>query len=328
MRFASAHYLLLLAVLPLLGYYYFRLEMRRRGAIKYSDVKNLRRLRPSPALRFRPVLSILRLVVLALLIIAMARPQKGQVEKTVMTEGIDISLALDCSYSMKATDFQPNRFEAAKKVVADFIDGRKADRINVLVFATTSFLLCPLTLDYAVIKDFLSRAEFGIVDGNSTAIGMALANCVNKLKDSTAKNKVIILLTDGENNAGKIDPLTAAETAKALGIRVYTIGVGSESTALVPVQTVFGTQYLPQRVSIDEKTLQEIAQTTGGRYYRATDEKKLSAIYKEIDQIEKTKIKYHEYHNYDELVSYLLIPALGLLLLEVGLANTRFLRIP
>jgi Ca-activated chloride channel family protein len=258
----------------------------------------------------------------------MARPQKGQVEKTVMTQGIDISLALDCSYSMKATDFKPNRLKAAKEVVTNFIDGRKADRINIIVFATTSFVLNPLTLDYAVIKDFLNRVEFGIVDGNSTAIGMALANCVNKLKDSEAKNKVIILLTDGENNAGKIDPLTAAETAKAFAIRVYTIGVGSESTALVPMQTVFGTQYVPQRVSIDEKTLGKIAEITGGRYYRATDEKKLSAIYKEIDNLEKTKIKYHEYHNYDELMLYLLIPALGLLLLEIGLANTRFLRIP
>jgi Ca-activated chloride channel family protein len=328
MRFASPLYLLLLGILPLLGYYFWRLEKRRAGAVRFSDVRHARALPPSRMLRFRPILWILRLLAVALLIVAMARPQQGWVERTVSSHGIDIVLALDVSYSMKATDFQPNRLEAAKKVVSNFINGREADRISIVVFATTYFTLCPLTLDYGVLQEFLSQVDFGIVDGNSTAIGMALANCVDKLKDSEAKKKVIILLTDGQNNAGKIEPLTAAEIARTYDIKVYTIGVGSRGTALVPVDTVFGVQYVPQVVSIDEDTLREIARLTGGKYFRATDEKKLASIYEEIDRLEKTKYEYTEHHNYDELMAYVAIPALALLLLEVLIANTRFLKLP
>ena len=328
MRFASPLYLLLLAVLPMLGYYFWRLEKQRGGAVRFSDIRHARALAPSRMLRFRPILWILRLLALSLLILAMARPQHGWVERSVSSHGIYIVLVLDVSYSMKAADFQPNRLEAAKKVVSNFISGREADRISIITFATTYFTLCPLTLDYGVLQEFLDQVDFGIVDGNSTAIGMALANSVNKLKDSEAKKKVIILLTDGENNAGKIEPATAAEIARTFNIKVYTIGVGSRGRALVPVDTVFGIRYVPQIVSIDEDTLREIARATGGKYFRATDEKKLASIYDEIDRLEKTKYEYTEHHNYDELMAYAAIPALALLLIAVLLAYTRFLKLP
>jgi len=328
-RFASPGYLLLLLLLPVLMALIFRYRRRHAAAIRYSDIHNMRKISQPLRIILRAVLHILRLAVLALLIIAMARPQSGWTERNVTTEGIDIMLALDVSYSMKAMDFEPNRMEAAKVVVSEFVDGRTSDRIGCVLFASTAFTLCPLTLDYGVIKGFLQDVEFGIVDGNRTAIGLGLATCVAKLKDSKAKSKVVILLTDGDNNVWDIAPLTAAEAAKALGIRVYTIGVGTIGTAMVPVDRgVFGIINVPVAVRIDEKSLREIADMTGGRYYRATDNKKLKAIYDEIDKLEKVKIEFVEHQNFDELMGYFALPALILLLLEMLLSGTYFLKLP
>lgn len=328
-RFASPEYLLLLLLVPILLASRFRRTKRRDAGFRFSDIKNLKRTPLSLRAQFRGIIHLLRLLVLTLLIMAMARLESGWTERNVKTEGIDIMLALDVSYSMKAMDFDPNRMEAAKKVVGEFVNGREADRIGCILFASSAFTLCPLTLDYGVIKGFLDNVQFGIVDGNSTAIGLGLATCVNKLKDSSAKSKVIILLTDGENNVWDIAPITAAEAAKALGVRVYTIGVGTLGRAFVPVDRgVFGIVKVPMEVRIDEKTLTEIAQMTGGKYYRATDNQKLKAIYEEIDRLEKTKIEFVEHQNYDELMGLAAWPALIFLFMEIVLAGTYFLKLP
>jgi Ca-activated chloride channel family protein len=328
-RFASPQYLLLLLLIPLLALAVLRRKKAKSASFRFSDIKHLKTVKPTLRIRLRGVVPLLRLIVLSLLIIAMARPQSGWTERNVKTEGIDIMLALDVSYSMKAMDFDPNRLEAAKKVISEFVEGREADRIGCLLFASTSFTLCPLTLDYGVIRGFLDNAQFGIIDGNSTAIGLGLANCVNKMKDSQAKSKVVILLTDGENNVWDIAPLTAAEAAKALGIRVYTIGVGTIGRAFVPIDRgVFGIVKVPMEVRIDEKTLTEIANMTGGKYYRATDNEKLKQIYNEIDRLEKTKIEFMEHQYYDELMGIAAWPALAFLLLEILLAGTYFLKLP
>ncbi|MBN1900674.1 VWA domain-containing protein [Candidatus Sumerlaeota bacterium] len=328
-RFASPQYLLLLLFIPLLAVAAFRRRKMKSASFRFSDIKHLKTVSPTLRIRLRNIIPLLRLAALCLLIVAMARPQSGWTERNVKTEGIDILLALDVSYSMKAMDFDPNRLEAAKKVISEFVSGREADRIGCVLFASTSFTLCPLTLDYGVIKGFLDNVEFGVIDGNSTAIGLGLANCVNKMKDSHAKSKVVILLTDGENNVWDIAPLTAAEAAKALGIRVYTIGVGTLGRAFMPVDRgVLGIVKVPVDVRIDEKTLTEIANMTGGKYYRATDNEKLKEIYEEIDQLEKTKIEFMEHQYFDELMSLAALPALVLLLLEILLAGTYFLKLP
>ena len=328
-RFASPNYLFMLLLIPFLTGILAARRKKRSAAFRFSDIKNLKRVKPTPRIRLRGVLGVIRLLVLTLLILAMARPQSGWTERNVKTKGIDIMLALDVSYSMKAMDFDPNRLEAAKKVISEFVDGREADRIGCVLFASSAFTLCPLTLDYGVIKGFLQNVDFGIIDGNSTAIGLGLANCVNKLKESDAKSKVIILLTDGENNVWDIAPLTAAETAQALDVRVYTIGVGTRGRALVPVDRgVFGMVKVPMEVKIDEKTLTRIAETTGGKYFRATDNEKLKQIYQEIDKLERTKIEFVEHQNYDELMEWVTWPALALLLIEILLAGAYFLKLP
>lgn len=328
MRFANPTYLLLLLLVIPTVYYLLRKDKQLHGTIRFSSLRGLRDIPPTIWQRIIKLHRLLPVLALILCIIAMARPQVGWTESEMSARGIDIMLIVDVSYSMKAMDFKPNRLEAAKTVVKEFIKGRKGDRIGILVFATTNFLLCPLTLDYGVVEQFLDSIDFDIVDGQSTAIGMALANGVKKLKDSTAKSKVIILLTDGENNAGKIEPLTAAETAEALGIRTYTIGVGSEGSALMPMQTAFGTRYIRQPVHIDEATLQKIAEQTGGRYFRATSEKKLEEIYREIDTLETSKIEYTEHRYYDEKMQYFIYAAVVLLLLYIVLSATRLISIP
>lgn len=326
MRFAHLWVLWLLAVLPLLACAYLRFDRRKRGTLRFSDITHLKHVPRSLGMRLRVVMPILRLAVLGLVIVGLARPQAGWKEQEVTGEGVDILLALDVSGSMQAQDFRPNRLGAAKEVVADFVDGREHDRLGCVIFATTSFSLCPLTLDYGVLKDFLGRVDFDIIDGNRTAIGMGLANCVRQLKESKAKSKVIILLTDGSNNAGRIDPFTAAEMAKALGIRVYTIGVGSEGQAFMPSGR-FG-RLRVGRTEFDEKTLRRIAETTDGRFFHATDRRKLEEIYAAIDKMEKSEIKTKEYEYYDELMEWAVVPALALFLLEIVLGYTRFRRLP
>ena len=329
MRFANTYFLIFLLVIPLIVYRYFYVKRAKVGSIRFSDLGTVKQIRRSLSLRLRHILIVLRILVIALLVLAMARPQSGEKGEEILTEGVDIILAIDVSSSMKAEDFKPkNRLHVAKQVVADFIRGRKNDRLGMVVFAAKSFTQCPLTLDYGILLNFLDQVEIGIIE-DGTAIGMAIANCVNRLRDSDAKSKVVILLTDGINNRGEIDPITAASTAKATGVKIYTVGAGKRGSALYPVDDpIFGRRYVRMPVEIDEETLQEIARTTGAKYYRATDGEALAKIYKEIGEMEKTEIKTKEYIRYTELFWFFLLPAMVLLGGEIVLANTRFRKIP
>jgi len=327
-EFAYKPVFLALLLLPLLALAARRVARGKRAAVRFSDIRHLRAARPSLALRMRGLLLHARLLVLALLIVAMARPQYGIAERNLQTEGIDILLALDCSGSMQSQDFSPNRLGAAKRVLKTFVKGRQSDRIGVIVFASTSFVLVPLTLDYAVIDEFVDRVDFGIVDPNHTAIGSAIANALKKLEDSKAKSKVIILLTDGQNNAGAISPDLAAETAKALSVKIYTIGVGSQGPAIMPGMGGFFGGFSVQEAGLDEGQLKSIAQTTGGQYFRSTDDRSLEKIFKGIDKLETSKIEQKQYVNYSEKMAWLVWPALILLLGEVVLGHTRFLKLP
>jgi Ca-activated chloride channel family protein len=251
----------------------------------------------------------------------------------VTTEGIDIILALDVSSSMLAEDFnldrkRRNRLYVAKEVVKDFIKWRENDRMGMVVFAGQAYTQCPLTLDYDVLLQFLEKVEVGMVE-DGTAIGSAIGVCVNRLRTSKAESKVVILLTDGRNNAGEIDPLTAAELSKTYGMKIYTVGAGTKGLAPYPTKGLFGMKtYRSIEIDIDDDGLTEIAKITGGKYFRATDTRSLKEIYRQIDSLEKTKMEEAIYTEYDELFHYLVIPALGMLLFEVVLANTRFRRIP
>ena len=321
-------------LVPLLLYvYFFRM---RRGSIRYPSLAVLGRIRPSASLQFRNAPLYLRSAVLALLVVSLARPQKGLEEIDITSEGIDIMLAIDISGSMRAEDFiiggkRHNRLYAVKAVVRDFILGRKDDQIGMVVFARYAYTQCPPTLDYGVLLQFLE--ELKIVPPNSdedgTAIGSAIATCVNRLRETPGKSKVIILLTDGQNNFGKIDPVAAAELAKAFGIKIYTIGAGTRGEAPYPVEDpVMGKRYRAMQVDIDEDVLRKIADLTGGRYYRATDAQSLARIYSEIDRMEKTPIKERHFMDYRDLFSYPALLALALLVLEVVLSNTVLRRIP
>lgn len=329
MRFANTYFFILLLVIPLIIYRYFYVKRVKVGSIRFSDLGTVKRLRRSFSLRLRHSLIFLRVLVIALLVLAMARPQAGEKDEEILTEGVDIILAIDVSSSMKAEDFKPkNRLHVAKQVVAEFIRGRKNDRLGMVVFAAKSFTQCPLTLDYGIILNFLDQVEIGIIE-DGTAIGMAIATCINRLRDSDAKSKVVILLTDGINNRGEIDPITAAKTAQAMDVKIYTIGAGKRGSALYPVDDpIFGRRYVRMPVEIDEETLQEIARLTDAKYYRATDGQALAQIYKEIGEMEKTEIKTKEYVRYTELFWFFLLPAIALLGCEIVLANTRFRKIP
>jgi Ca-activated chloride channel homolog len=328
-RFANPEFLALLLVLPLMVYWYVKRNRRVVSTLRYSNLGIIKEVKSSALKSVRHVLFVLRMLVLALLIIAFARPQSGRSESEVITEGIDIILAMDISSSMLAEDFKPaNRLEAAKIVASNFIKGRKNDRIGLVVFSGQSFTQCPLTLDYGILLRFLQEIRIGMIE-DGTAIGMALGNCVNRLRDSKAKSKVVILLTDGRNNRGELDPITAARVAKAFKIRIYTIGAGKRGEALYPVDDpIFGKRYVKMPVEIDENLLQSIAKITDGQYFRATDETSLEKIYSEIGEMEKTKIEVKEYTRYNEQFIYYTMVALGLLVLEIVLAHTRFRKIP
>jgi len=329
-RFADPLYLLLLLILPFMVWWYVR-GLKGRGAkIRYSDVGLLKNLQPTLRQRLRHGLFLMRLLAVTLLILALARPQSSSKEEEISTEGVDIVLAMDVSSSMLAEDFKPNnRLTAAKVVAKEFIKGRKNDRLGMVVFAGESFTQCPLTLDYGVLLELLEQVKVADKDWDGTAIGMGLVNAINRLRDSKAKSKIIILLTDGVNNRGQVDPITAARIAQAYGVKIYTIGAGTRGTAMYPVDDpVLGRRYVPMRVEIDEKVLKEIARITGGAYFRATDSSKLREIYKEIGEMEKTKIEVKEYTRYKEYFLYFLVTGLFLLLLELVLANTYFKKIP
>jgi Ca-activated chloride channel family protein len=264
--------------------------------------------------------------------VAIARPQTGQAREIVKAEGVDIALALDISGSMASLDFEPqNRLEAAKVVISDFVQGRPYDQIGLVVFAGNAFSQSPTTTDHNVLLRLLDRTklstDLGIED--STAMGMGLANAGNMLKDSEARSKVIILLTDGVHNAGEIDPLTAAQAAQALGIKIYTIGMGRPGQVPVPVTDVFGNkQVIYQESTLDEGMLQQIAEITGGRFYRAEDTNGLKQIYEEIDSLEKSQVQVERHTRYRELMAWLLIPALGLVVSEAALRKTLFRQLP
>jgi len=250
--------------------------------------------------------------------------------KETSTEGVDIILALDVSSSMLAEDFKPkNRLEAAKKVAGDFVEGRQNDRVGMVIFAGESFTQCPLTLDYGVLLNLLESIKVADQEWDGTAIGMGIVNAVNRLRDSKAKSKVIILLTDGVNNKGQVDPITAARIAESYDIKIYTIGAGSKGTALYPVNDpLMGRRYVPMPVEIDEDVLRQIAGITEGLYFRATNTKKLADIYYEIGEMEKTKIEVQEFTRYDEFFIYFLGLGLLFFLLEIVFANTIFRKIP
>jgi len=317
------------ALIALMLYYYFQRRRTQSASIRYSDVKIIKRSAKSGRLRFRFILPLFRMFALAMLIVAFARPQAGTENREVTSEGIDIMLALDVSGSMRAEDFKPeNRLYVAREEIKKFVSKRASDRIGLVVFSQSSFTQCPLTLDYGVLLNFLDQVRFGMIK-DGTAIGMALANCVNRLRESPSKSKVIVLLTDGVNNAGEIDPLTAAGIAKTMGVKIYTIGVGRPGNAMYPVDDpIFGKRYVYLPNEIDEDVLKEIAGKTGGRYFRARSEKELEQIYDEIDSLEKTKVKVNEYVQYEELFPSFVYFGLALLVLEMLLGQTIFRKIP
>ena len=314
-------------LIPLLVFRYIRSFNTQTPDITFSSLKIFEGLKPGLKERLRHLPFILRMLALTLMIVALARPQTFSTGENVYTEGIDVAMLLDISGSMLAEDFKPNRLDAAKDEIEKFIAGRTTDKIGLVIFAKESFTQCPLTIDYQVLKNLLGDIESGMLE-DGTAIGNAIANGVNRLKDSDAKSKVIILLTDGENNAGEIDPITAAQIAKEFGIRIYAIGVGSNGTAPYPVKTPFGTRYQQVPVKIDEETLTEISNITDGKYYRATSNKKLEDIYKEIDELEKTRVEITSYRQAKELFYNWVAAALFLLLLELILVKTWLRRIP
>ncbi len=326
-RFANPEILWLLLLLPAAAGYLWWRRRRMQVELQFSSLEPFGAIVPTLRERLRWLPVILRFIALAAVIIALARPQSVSSKENVSTEGIDIVLVLDASGSMLAEDFNPNRMEAAKQVAAEFIDGRSNDRIGLVIFAAESFTQCPLTMDYPVLKNLLRSIKQGMV-GDRTAIGLAIANGVNRLKDSKAKSKVMILLTDGVNNSGEVDPITAARIAATFGIRVYTIGVGAEGQAPYPRQTPFGIRRQLVPVELDEKALTSIAQMTGGNYYRATDNRTLRAIYKEIDRLEKTKIEVTAYRRYTEHFFWWIVLALGAVVLEGGLRNSVLRRGP
>jgi Ca-activated chloride channel family protein len=325
--FAHPWVLWFLVVVPALGLIYRRRAKKMVAEVTFSSLQPFDHTPKSLRERLRHVPVALRMIALACFIVALARPQAVSSRENVSTEGIDIVLLLDISGSMLAEDFNPNRIGAAKQVAEEFIDGRTNDRIGLVIFAAESFTQCPLTTDYAVLESLLKEVKNGMIT-DGTAIGLAIANGVNRLKDSDAKSKVMILLTDGVNNRGEIDPITAAKVAATYGVRVYTVGVGAMGPAPYPVETPFGIQRQLIPAEIDEKTLTAVAEITGGKYFRATDNRTLRAIYHEIDQLEKTKIEVSAYRRYSELFYGWLAGGLIVLLLEIGLGATVLRKIP
>ena len=329
LRIAHPWLLLGLALLPLLLWRYVWKQRRGLPTLRYSSLRLAAPLRRSPWVRWRHLPFALRVGALSLLFLGLSRPQTVDHEEEILTRGIDIVIAIDHSTSMAAQDLAPNRLEAAKEVVREFVSGRRNDRIGMVVFAGSAYPSCPLTLDYDILRSLLEGVEFASREDDGTALGMGLAHAVNRLRDSNGKSRVVILLTDGRNNQGQIDPSTAADLAKSLDVKVHTIGVGTSGEAPYPYDDpVFGRRTVMLRVDLDERTLREISERTGGQYFRATDSERLKEIFQEIDEMEKTEVKMKRYAHYGELFLYLAIPAGLLLLLEQGLAATRFRRLP
>jgi len=325
--FANPHLLYLLLLIPLLvAWYIYRLK-KNNADIQISSFDGFGNGIKSVRLYFFHGLFVLKLLAIALIIIAVARPQSSLNRQDISIEGIDIVLAMDVSGSMLARDFSPDRLEASKEVAMEFIDGRPNDRIGLVIFSGETFTQCPLTTDHGVLKTLFQDIKSGMIE-DGTALGDGLATAVSRLKTSKAISKVIILLTDGVNNMGSVDPLSAAEIAKLFGIRIYTIGVGTTGMAPYPVQTPFGIQLQNMEVKIDETLLREVSRLTDGKYFRATNTVKLRQIYQEIDKLEKSKIDVTEFRKKKEEYLILALIALALLAIEVLLRNALFRNIP
>jgi Ca-activated chloride channel family protein len=318
-----------LGVIPFLVWLYMRRVRQGQGSLRFASTIALEGMRPSWTIYARHVLFGINMLALALAIMAMARPRKGMQSEEVLTEGVDIVIALDASGSMAAEDFEPhNRFFVAKSVARKFVEGLRHDRAGLVVFAAKALTRCPLTTDYGALENVLNNAELGTME-DGTAIGNALATCLNRLRESKAKSKVIILLTDGVNNRGEVQPIDAAEIARTLGVKIYTIGVGSSGTARVPINDpVYGKIYADMQVEIDEASLKQIAAITRGLYYHATDRTSLERIFEDIGRLEKTKIKVKSYTHYDERFPGFLLPSMALIFLGTLGAYTRFGKIP
>jgi len=318
--FINTEFFFLLFIPIALFIWYFFKSKKNTGEIIFSDLHSLEKTKTIKN-KLTHLIYLFKICALILLIIALARPQSSTNWEESTTEGIDIILSMDISGSMLAEDLKPNRLEASKEVAMDFISKRANDRVGLVIFSGESFTQCPLTTDHNVLINLFKDVKSGMVE-DGTAIGMGLATAVNRLKESDAISKVIILLTDGVNNKGVVAPFTAAEIAKKFGIRVYTIGVGTEGYAPYPFQTPFGIQYQDVEVQIDEETLQNIATVTDGKYFRATNNSKLKEIYKDIDKLEKSKIEVTEFHKRSEEFNKFAIPALLLLVLGFILEKT------
>jgi Ca-activated chloride channel family protein len=325
--FANPEYFYLLLILPVLIGIYFYKRNKHYPTISFPSEDGYGTAKPSLRLKLIHIPFALRIIALALLIVVLARPQSSSSKRNVNTEGVDIVVAIDISTSMLAEDFKPNRLEAAKRTAMDFIDERIDDRIGLVIFASESFTQCPITIDHDVLKNLFTSIKPDLLE-DGTAIGMGLATSISRLKDSKAKSKVIILLTDGMNNRGFIAPLTAAEIAKSYGIRVYSIGVGTVGMAPYPFKTPFGTQYQNVEVKIDEDVLKNIAGLTGGKYFRATSNKVLKNVYQEIDKLEKTRVDVSIFSRRSEEFLPYAIGAALLFILEIFLRYTVFRKVP
>ncbi len=332
MTFAHPYFLLLLLLLPVLAW--LKGKIGFQPAFLYSSVQLVRGITGITRSRAGSILLKLRWLALALFIIALARPQLGEGETKITASGIDIVIAIDLSGSMSSEDFElrgqrVNRLMIAKDVLQKFIDNRPNDRIGLVAFATDAYIAAPLTLDHDFLLQNLDRLEIAAPGKDQTAIGSALAAALNRLRELKSKSKIVILMTDGQNNAGKVPPLTAAEAAETLKVKVYTIGVGTRGLAPFPYIDAFGRKdYKPLQVDIDEETLTQIARRTGGKYYRADKTETLRSVYEEIDQLEKTEVEVKKYQRYRELFPLVALPGLVVLLLEVILNHTVWRKLP
>ena len=322
MEYANPEWFWALALVPaIIGVYIFRFFKKRKPSLTFSSVNYFEGLPGNWKAHMHWLTMLFFVAGVVLLIVALARPQNKLTTIERNAEGIDIVMVLDMSSSMKAEDLKPNRFEAARDVAKQFVDKRISDRIGLVTFAMKSFTVCPPTLDYRLLKQLVDEVEMGIIE-DGTAIGMGIATAINRLKDSETKSKVIILLTDGQNNAGEIDPVTAADLAVTYGIKIYTIGAGTRGTAPFPVQDpIFGQRYRNIQVNIDEEMLTSVANLTGGRYYRATNTEQLASIYDEIDQLERSKVEEIIYTDYEDRYAFFL--GISILLLLAGFTTDK-----
>ncbi|MBL7923007.1 MAG: VWA domain-containing protein [Bacteroidia bacterium] len=327
MHFRNPELLWLLLLVPVMILYFLKVKRYRRPQMRISSTEAFRHYRPSWKQRLINLPIVLRILAVAFMVVALARPQSSSKASNVKTEGISIVIALDISSSMLAEDFRPNRIEAAKKVALDFIDGRPNDLIGLVIFSGQSFTQCPLTSDHSVLRNLLKDIKSGMLK-DGTAIGEGLATAVSRLKDASTKSKVVVVITDGVNNAGSIPPMTAGEIASTFGVRVYSIGVGTRGMAPYPTKTLFGIQYQNMEVQIDEELLTKVAEITDGRYFRAVNNKRLEAIFNEIDKLEKSKIEITEFKRYTEEYLPFAFLACMLLLLELTLRYTWLRSIP